>query len=107
MTYFADVLLHPLQGKPLVQVSNVDVSIFLDFLTGKETKDTYAVVQGDDNNIMVTCLNKRSTVHLWAGVIVQTTSLNKNIDGVGLGLVGWCPDVEEEAVLIRIRCLAS
>jgi len=44
MTYLGNVLLHPLQGKPLVQVPDIEVSIFLHFLAGQETKDTDSVV---------------------------------------------------------------
>ena len=82
MTHLSDILLHPLQGETLIQISNVKISVFLNFFAGKEAKDSNSVVQSNDNNIMVTSLNEISPVHLGTGISVETAALKEDVDRV-------------------------
>jgi hypothetical protein len=48
-----NVLLNPFQTFSLIKKSNVEVTICLNLLAGKETPNTNAVVESDNDNIIV------------------------------------------------------
>jgi len=49
---------------------------------------------------VISGLDELSTIHLRAGIAIKPPSLDKDVNGMGLGSVLWCPYIKKKAILI-------
>lgn len=96
--YLLNVLLNPLQQRSLVQVTSIQVSIRLHLFAGEESPWTNTIVEGNDDDIMISCLDDGSTIHVRTGIRCETTTLNENEDGMKLRDIRRRVNISEETI---------
>jgi hypothetical protein len=62
LTYFADMLLNPLQGLALVFQTIVQTGSFFNLFSGKESVRSNPIVESDHHHIVSGCLDQPSAV---------------------------------------------
>ena len=61
-TYLANVFMYPFQCLSLIQETDIDITIALDFPSRHKAKSTNTVVVCHDNHVHIRCLDKLRAV---------------------------------------------
>ena len=98
---FANVLLYPLQSLDLIFQTIVGTAALDDLIRSQETIRSNAVVEVDDNNVVVAGFNQTRAVVVGVRVCVESTALDEEVDGERVVRSGIrrSEDVQEETVL--------
>ncbi len=78
--YQMNVLLNPFQTFSLIKKPYVEVTIGLNLLAGKETPNTNAVVESDNDNIIVSCVDQTRAIQVRIGERVEPATLEVDKD---------------------------
>lgn len=107
-TELSNVLLHPAQSELLVQQTVVSRAVVAglgrQFGVGEKSERTDTVVHGDNNNVLAGKTGAIVSDDITRSGF-KTTSVDPEVDGqvfrgqIAGVVVGWCPDIEEQAVL--------
>jgi hypothetical protein len=78
-THLLDVLLNPLKDLNLIPQAIIYAATFTDLGARQKAIGTNAVVEGDDYNTHIGCLDQPGPIVIGVSISVETTSLNKDI----------------------------